>query len=87
MFLILLCGLNYAESRFANYPPSTTKEPIIAENLLNGIKFDCSNKPTGPNRDSKYCDIYHACVFGKQLKTYSCPHIGERFYFDEKSQR
>lgn len=54
---------------------------------LQSIKFDCTGKPTGPNKDTKYCDVYHACVFGKQAKTYVCDHLGERFYYDEMTQR
>jgi hypothetical protein len=57
------------------------------ENLISGISYDCSSRPTGPNRDPKYCDIFHACVFGKQEKTYSCPPMGERTYFDESTRR
>lgn len=59
----------------------------LPENLIMGISFDCTGKPTGPNKDTKYCDIFHACVYGQQQKTYACPQIGDRFYFDEASQR
>ena len=59
----------------------------LPENLIAGIFFDCTGKPTGPNKDPKYCDVFHACVYGQQQKTYACPQIGDRFYFDEASQR
>jgi hypothetical protein len=57
------------------------------ENLIQGIVFDCTSKPTGPNRDTKYCDIFHACVFGKQAKTYACSQAGGASYYDEYLQR
>lgn len=65
---------------------STTGELII-ENLIGGVPFDCSYKPTGHWRDSKYCDIFHACVYGQQRKSYACPFVGERTYFDEVSRK
>ncbi|RMZ92813.1 hypothetical protein BpHYR1_016676 [Brachionus plicatilis] len=61
--------------------------PTLNEQTITGIYFDCSNKPTGPNKDNQYCDIYHACVFGKQQKTYVCAHNGEPFYYDENTQK
>jgi hypothetical protein len=60
---------------------SSYGEPII-ENLIGGIPFDCRGLPTGPVRDNRFCDIFHACVFGQQRKTYACPFVGERTYFD-----
>lgn len=74
-----------APEQFKNL--NTRQEPAVEENLITGVAFDCANKPTGPNKDPRFCDLYHACVFGRQLKTYSCPQLGERFYYDEKSQR
>jgi len=61
--------------------------PTVQEQTISGISFDCTGKPTGPNKDTQYCDIYHACVFGKQQKTYGCAQNGERFYYDEKTQK
>lgn len=63
-----------------------TGETII-ENLIGGIPFDCTIRPTGHWRDSKYCDIFHACVFGSQRKTYSCAFVGEHTYFDDVTKR
>lgn len=64
---------------------TTPQQPVPTD--LQSIKFDCTGKPTGPNKDPKYCDVYHACVFGKQSKTYACDQMGERFYYDENLQR
>lgn len=61
--------------------------PTISEQIIDFVDFDCSNKPTGPNKNNLYCDIYHACVFGELKKTYICAHNGERFYYDEKTQK
>ena len=62
----------------------TTSQP---ENLISGIFFDCSNKPDGYYRDPKYCDVFHVCFNYKQAKTYPCPQVGERFYFDENTKK
>lgn len=60
---------------------------VILENTIGGIPFDCTTRPTGHWRDTNFCDIFHACVWGNQRKTYLCPIIGERTYFDEVTQR
>jgi hypothetical protein len=60
---------------------------VVLENTIGGIAFDCAAKPTGHWRDATFCDIYHACVWGQQRKTYLCPIVGERTYFDEQTQR
>ena len=65
---------------------SNTGEAII-ENLVGGIPFDCRGRPTGHFRDTRFCDIFHACVFGSQRKTYACPIVGERTYYDEITRR
>ncbi|CAF0949466.1 unnamed protein product [Brachionus calyciflorus] len=61
----------------------TSSGEVIIENLIGGIIFDCSAHPTGHWRDSKFCDVFHACVYGQQKKTYSCPFVGENTFFDE----
>ncbi|CAF1240526.1 unnamed protein product, partial [Didymodactylos carnosus] len=38
-------------------------------------------------RDTRYCDVFHACVAGAQRRSYGCPQVGERFYFDDQTQR
>lgn len=68
-------------------PTITNTGETIIETLVGGIPFDCRGRPSGHWRDGRYCDIFHACVFGMQRKTYSCPFVGERTYFDEISRR
>ncbi|RNA40126.1 hypothetical protein BpHYR1_044115 [Brachionus plicatilis] len=65
---------------------TNTGEKIV-ENLIGGIPFDCATKPTGHWRDGNFCDIFHACVYGQQRKSYVCPIVGERTYFDEVTKR
>ncbi|CAF0833475.1 unnamed protein product [Brachionus calyciflorus] len=65
----------------------TPSGQIITENLIGGIPFNCLNKPTGHFRDSFFCDVFHACVYGQQRKTYSCPYVGELLYFDDYTKK
>ena len=74
--------------------PFTIQQPvlshtgeIIIENTLGGVNFDCSYLPSGHFRDNHFCDVYHACVHGFHRKTYTCPIVGKRTYFDEITQR
>jgi hypothetical protein len=57
------------------------------EELVSGIVFDCRGKLNGHWRDTRYCDVFHACIGGEQKKTYSCAQLGERIYFDETTKR
>lgn len=57
------------------------------EELVSGIPFDCRRKPNGHWKDTRYCDVFHACIGGEQKKTYSCAQLGERIYFDENTRR
>ena len=66
-------------------PPSSSPSPLKGEARM--AQFDCSNMPTGPNKDPLYCDIFHACVHGVRKKTYMCPQLGARFYYDSVAQR
>jgi hypothetical protein len=59
----------------------------VKEDLVSGIQFDCQTKPAGHWRDTRFCDIYHACINGQQKKTYKCAQISERVYFDEQTKR
>ncbi|RNA44678.1 hypothetical protein BpHYR1_003245, partial [Brachionus plicatilis] len=68
-------------------PTITNNGETIIENLIGGIVFNCQGKPTGHHRDTKFCDVFHACVFGQQKKTYSCPFVGENTYFDDVTRR
>lgn len=68
-------------------PVVSSQGDIIIENTIGGIPFDCRGRPTGHWRDTRFCDIFHACVHGYQRKTYACPIVGERTYFDEITKR
>ena len=69
-------------------PTITNTGETIIETLVGGIPFDCAGRPSGHWRDGKFCDIFHACVFGYQRKTYACPFsYGERTYFSEITRR
>ncbi len=59
----------------------------VREDLVSGIAFDCHTKPAGHWRDTRFCDIYHACINGEQKKTYKCAQMSERVYFDEQTKR
>jgi hypothetical protein len=60
---------------------------VIIENTVGGIQFDCRGLPTGHWRDPSFCDVFHACVHGYHRKTYTCPIVGLRTYFDEVTQK
>ena len=64
-----------------NYPSTGNEE------LVTGIPFDCRRKSNGHWKDTRYCDVFHACIGGEQKKTYSCAQLGERIYFDETTKR
>lgn len=69
-------------------PTTPVKTTSPSENLIYGVKFDCSGKPTGFYKDPKYCDLFHVCVSFVQKKTYPCPQVGgDRFYYDEALRR
>lgn len=67
-------------------PTITNTGETIIENLIGGIPFDCAGR-SGHFRDSRFCDIFHACVWGIQRKTYACPFVGERTYYDAISRK
>ena len=68
-------------------PVISSQGDVIIENTIGGIPFDCRGRPTGHWRDTRFCDIFHACVHGYQRKTYACPIVGERTYFDEITKK
>lgn len=73
-------------------PITTTSAPIrtssSSENLIYGVQFDCTGKPTGFYKNPKYCDLFHVCVGQRLKKTYPCPQVGgDRFYYDESTRR
>ena len=59
----------------------------IREETIMGVTFDCRGKANGHWRDTRYCDVFHACIGGEQRKTYSCAQLGERVFFDENTKR
>lgn len=68
-------------------PTITQNGETIVENLIGGLNYNCHGRPTGHYRDTKFCDVFHACVFGQQRKTYACPFVGEPQYFDDITRR
>ncbi|CAF1084973.1 unnamed protein product, partial [Brachionus calyciflorus] len=68
-------------------PTITSNGETIIETLVGGLPFNCLGKPTGHYRDNHFCDVFHACVYGQQRKTYSCPFVGEAQYFDDVTRR
>ncbi|CAF1171657.1 unnamed protein product [Adineta ricciae] len=61
--------------------------PTINQILLTNVPFECRSKQDGFWRDLRYCDVIQVCVGGEQKRSYGCPQVGERFYFDEQTQR
>ena len=57
------------------------------QQVLTNIPFDCKGRLDGFWRDTRYCDVIQGCVAGIQKISYGCPQVGERFYFDESTQR
>lgn len=73
---------------FAIQQPTITQNgDTIVENLIGGLEFNCQGRVTGHYRDIKFCDVFHACVFGRRKKTYACPFMGEAQYFDDLTRR
>lgn len=68
-------------------PTITNNGETIIETLVGGVPFNCIGRPTGHYRDSHFCDVFHACVYGQQRKTYACPFVGEAQYFDEITRK
>lgn len=68
-------------------PTITNNGETIIETLVGGVPFNCIGRPTGHYRDSHFCDVFHACVYGQQRKTYACPFVGENSYFDEITRK
>ncbi len=83
---VALLALGVAQSKLQEPVVAATGQ-IILENTIGGIPFDCRMRPTGHFRDANFCDVFHACIHGFHRKTYSCPIVGERTYFDEITQR
>jgi hypothetical protein len=82
--LTLNRNLNPKYSNFILLPPPmhNQKEVPIAN-----VPFDCKGRLDGHWRDARYCDIFHACIAGIQKRSYACYQFGERFYFDDSTQK
>ena len=73
------------QSKYSNFillPP-----PVLNQKLVLDVSFDCRGRIDGHWRDTRYCDVFHACIAGEQKRSYGCNQIGERFYFDDASQK
>ncbi|CAF3242334.1 unnamed protein product [Rotaria sp. Silwood2] len=73
------------QTRYSNFillPPAMQNQKVIVN-----VPFDCKGHIDGHWRDLRYCDVFHACLAGEQKRSYGCNQIGERFYFDDTSQK
>jgi len=73
------------QSKYSNFillPPPAQNQKIVVN-----VQYDCKGRIDGHWRDTRYCDIFHACISGEQKRSYGCNQIGERFYFDDASQK
>lgn len=69
-------------SNFILLPP-----PVQNQKVIVNVPFDCKTRIDGHWRDARYCDVFHACLAGEQKRSYGCNQIGERFYFDDATQK
>ncbi len=69
-------------SNFILLPP-----PLENQKVIVNVPFDCKGRIDGHWRDTRYCDVFHACISGEQKRSYGCNQIGEKFYFDDSSQK
>ncbi|CAF4645617.1 unnamed protein product, partial [Rotaria magnacalcarata] len=73
------------QSKYSNFillPPPVQNQKVILD-----VVFDCKGRIDGHWRDTRYCDVFHACLAGEQKRSYGCNQIGEKFYFDDVSQK
>ncbi|CAF4034358.1 unnamed protein product, partial [Adineta steineri] len=80
--MILTKNLHPKYSNFILLPPPMQNQKVIVN-----VPFDCKGRIDGHWRDTRYCDVFHACIAGEQKRSYGCNQIGERFYFDDASQK
>jgi hypothetical protein len=74
----------HLQAKYSNFillPPVQNQKEII------NVPFDCKGRIDGHWRDVRYCDVFHACLAGEQKRSYGCNQIGERFYFDDATQK
>lgn len=69
-------------SNFILLPPPTHNQKEVVN-----VPFDCKGRIDGHWRDTRYCDVFHACLAGEQKRSYACYQVAERFYFDDASQK
>ena len=75
-------NLHARYSNFILLPPPAQNQKVIVN-----VPFDCKGRIDGHWRDARYCDVFHACIAGEQKRSYGCNQIGERFYFDDATQK
>ncbi|CAF4763326.1 unnamed protein product [Rotaria socialis] len=75
-------NFNAQYSNFILLPPPMHNQKVVVD-----VPFDCKGRIDGHWRDVRYCDIFHACIAGEQKRSYGCNQIGEKFYFDDASQK
>lgn len=74
-------NLQVKYSNFILLPPVSNQKEVI------NVPFDCKGRIDGHWRDVRYCDVFHACLAGEQKRSYACNQVGERFYFDDATQK
>lgn len=75
-------NINSQYSNFILLPPPMHNQKVVVD-----VPYDCRGRVDGHWRDQRYCDVFHACIAGEQKRSYGCNQIGERFYFDDVSQK
>jgi hypothetical protein len=75
-------NLNQKYSNFILLPP-----PTLNQKEVKNVPFDCKGRLDGHWRDVRYCDVFHACIAGEQKRSYACFQVGERFFFDDVTQK
>jgi len=74
-------SLHAKYSNFILLPSTENQKEVI------NVPFDCRTRIDGHWRDAKFCDVFHACLSGVQKRSYRCTQLGERFYFDDATQK
>lgn len=79
---ILGKNLQTKYSNFILLPPPMQNQKVIVN-----VPYDCKGRIDGHWRDIRYCDVFHACLAGEQKRSYGCNQVGERFFFDDVTQK
>ncbi|CAF5215326.1 unnamed protein product, partial [Rotaria magnacalcarata] len=64
-------GLQSKYSNFILLPPPVQNQKVILD-----VVFDCKGRIDGHWRDTRYCDVFHACLAGEQKRSYGCKQDG-----------